>query len=167
MSSRQTAVYEPLLTEDNPASPLDPGYGRSQRDNRSVFAALFDPVNAYRVLAVSVLLSVAISVVNLTTISAIDALNAYAYTRSPKDTPSVYAGLEKLAYTAACRQRTTYPIRYAVVESGDLASSRTVHAYRDEISFKFGGSASIVYLQSWMRLTSCTTDSCFCHLSHR
>jgi hypothetical protein len=146
MSSGQNAVYEPLLTEDDPASPLDPGSGRGWRDDRSVFTALFDPANAHRVLAVSVLLAVAVSVVNLTTISAIDALNAYAYTRSPKRTPSVYAGLETLAHPAKCRHRTTYPTRYALVEDGNLASSRTVHAYRDEIKFEFGGSVSIVYL---------------------
>jgi hypothetical protein len=56
-------------------------------------------------------------VVNLAAISAIDAPNAHTCTRSPKRTPSVSAGLEKLAHTAACRHQTTYPIHYALVES--------------------------------------------------
>jgi hypothetical protein len=149
MTLRPVSAYEPLPSDEDavastvsayPPNPLLRHRSAAQR-NRSPFFDSGASTNAYRVLAVSIMLAVLISVANLSLISVVDALNAYTYTNSPKRAPSVYAGLEGLS-SIGCRRRVTFPARYATTINGKVGTERVVHAHRDEVLFAFGGSVS-------------------------
>lgn len=143
MTAPRDVVYEPLLVADGvdiddeeKDSPRHP-----RKSSRGLRTLLADPRTF---LLACCGLALMIATLNLTVLSAHDALNAYASARGPEKRPSVYEGLQYLKYkNPRCRNRTTYPSEYWSIEGDDVLGRQRVHAPKDEVMFGFGDTVRI------------------------
>lgn len=104
---------------------------------------------AWRFLTLSLVLSLAISAVNLTFLSSWSTISPRYYdpasttTSQPLDYPSVYIGLERVAHSdpTRCLSRGAFPDTFYTYDARTQPSAtlRHVHAPEDEVMFVFGG----------------------------
>jgi hypothetical protein len=134
LSASADTPYEPLLARDeHEDSPIK----RAHAPPPSLRAIVTTPRLA---LIASVLISLVLSAVNLTFLSARSAFNEYTVARAPRKTPSVYLGLDKLHWDPPrCRRRTIFPTKYARFSGRDVRQREHVHGPQDEVVFQFGG----------------------------
>ncbi|KAI1794461.1 hypothetical protein LXA43DRAFT_142234 [Ganoderma leucocontextum] len=103
---------------------------------------------AWKALTLSLILSLAVSAVNLTFLSAW-ATSSPRYDQPasttvlrPLDYPSVYVGLERVAHDPTrCLSRETFPDTFYTYDArkGPGATLKRVHALEDEVTLMFGG----------------------------
>lgn len=131
--SQSQVPYEPLAVDDEPASPplkewVPPGKPQTT-------------LRAWAFFLGAVALSLVLSALNLSAISAEKTYNAVTYYATK--TPSVYMGLERVKLkTPMCRGRGSFPKRFYTVQGDDWQHRTHVHAPADKIRFQFGGHTS-------------------------
>lgn len=154
-------MYQPLLNsaEEEYKPPLSP-LRDTERPHRPIFT-LRDLIAAPSLFfALSCFLSLAISAVNISFLSAHDAFDTYATARKPVRSPSIYPGLENVHWsTPRCRNHTVYPRSYAQIEDKSRRH-KLVHAYRDEVTFAFGGEVCTFPTHVIMSAIPTTTIDC-------
>jgi hypothetical protein len=155
MTIQRENDYEPLLP--NPEEGKEDLTERPPVRRRLGLATILTSPHHFFLACCSI--SLVLSALNLSFISAYDAFNSYAFTRSPKQRPSVYLGLEHLRWKRPrCRTRITYPMEYALVEHDRVAQKQRVHAARDEVMFGFGDEVSSMSMRNLQCMISVLID---------
>ena len=109
----------------------------------------FSASTAWKAMILSLVLSLAISAVNLTFLSTWATVSpnyGSTTTSEPLDYPSVYIGLENVARnTSQCLNRPTFPDNFYTYDSREesRATLHRVYAPEDEVTLTFGGPVSL------------------------